>query len=82
MKNEYCSCVVMASGGYPKKYLTGLEIIGLDDMGQTEGALYIMQELNLMMENSILQRQSSWSNCNRRNTYSRTEQVICGCVKN
>lgn len=37
-KNEYCSCVVMASGGYPKKYLTGLEIIGLDDMGQTEGA--------------------------------------------
>ena len=37
-KNEHCSCVVMASGGYPKKYPTGLEIIGLDDMGQTEGA--------------------------------------------
>ena len=80
-KNEYCSCVVMASGGYPKKYLTGLEIIGLDDMGQTEVPLYIMQELNLMMENSILQAAEFWSNCNRRNTTA-TEQVICGCVKN
>ncbi len=36
-KNECCSCVVMASGGYPKKYPTGLEISGLDDKGQTEG---------------------------------------------
>ena len=33
-KNECCSCVVMASGGYPKKYSTGLEIENLDDMGQ------------------------------------------------
>ena len=34
---EVRSCVVMASGGYPKKYPTGLEISGLDDKGQTDG---------------------------------------------
>lgn len=35
-KNEACACVVMASGGYPKKYTTGLEISGLDKNGQVE----------------------------------------------
>ena len=37
-KKEYCTCVVMASGGYPKSYPKGLEMHGLDDKGQVEGA--------------------------------------------
>ena len=37
-KDEACACVVMASGGYPKKYATGLEISGLDNSGQVENA--------------------------------------------
>ena len=36
-KNECCSCVVMASGGYPKSYPKGLEMSGLDDKGQVDG---------------------------------------------
>ncbi|MDO5560539.1 MAG: phosphoribosylamine--glycine ligase [Oscillospiraceae bacterium] len=35
-KNEAAACVVIASGGYPKKYETGLKIDGLDAMGQAE----------------------------------------------
>jgi phosphoribosylamine--glycine ligase len=34
-KKGCAACVVMASGGYPKKYATGLPISGLDEMGQT-----------------------------------------------
>lgn len=37
-KKEFCTCVVMASGGYPKKYPTGLEMSGMDDKGQVDGA--------------------------------------------
>lgn len=37
-KDEACACIVMASGGYPKKYATGLEISGLDNSGQVENA--------------------------------------------
>ena len=36
-KKEFCACVVMASGGYPKKYPTGLEMTGMDDKGQVDG---------------------------------------------
>lgn len=37
-KNECASCVIMASGGYPKKYAKGKEITGLDDKAQTDSA--------------------------------------------
>lgn len=35
-KKESAACVVMASGGYPKKYESGLVISGLDNRGQIE----------------------------------------------
>lgn len=37
-KQGFCSCVVMASGGYPQSYPKGLAISGLDDKGQVDGA--------------------------------------------
>ncbi len=37
-KNGAAACVVMASGGYPQKYQTGLPITGLDQSGQTSAA--------------------------------------------
>lgn len=36
-KSECCSCVVMASGGYPKSYPKGLEMSGMDENGQVNG---------------------------------------------
>lgn len=35
---DAAACVVMASGGYPESYKKGIEIFGLDDMGQVNGA--------------------------------------------
>lgn len=35
---EAAACVVMASGGYPGSYKKGIEITGLDDNAQVEGA--------------------------------------------
>ncbi len=32
------ACVVMASGGYPVSYKKGIEMFGMDDSGQVEGA--------------------------------------------
>lgn len=37
-KSGYCSCVVMASGGYPLSYPKGIEMHGMDDKGQVENA--------------------------------------------
>lgn len=37
--SDDCSaCVVMASGGYPELYKKGIEMFGMDDNGQVEGA--------------------------------------------
>ena len=36
-KSECCSCVVMASGGYPKSYPKGLEMSGMDENCQVNG---------------------------------------------
>lgn len=37
-KSGYCTCVVMASGGYPVSYKKGIEMSGMDDKGQVDGA--------------------------------------------
>ena len=36
--DKSAACVVIASGGYPKKYSTGYEISGLDKNGQIDGS--------------------------------------------
>lgn len=36
--DEACACVIMASGGYPGSYAKGIEIKGLDENGNVEGA--------------------------------------------
>lgn len=37
--SDDCSaCVVMASGGYPESYKKGIEMFGMDDNGQVDGA--------------------------------------------
>ena len=37
-KKEFCTCVVMASGGYPLSYPKGIEMNGMDEKGQVDGA--------------------------------------------
>lgn len=36
--DECSACVVMASGGYPESYKKGIEMFGMDDNGQVDGA--------------------------------------------
>lgn len=38
-KEGAAACVVMASGGYPESYKKGIEMSGLDEKGQVEGAI-------------------------------------------
>ncbi|MGN1481931.1 phosphoribosylamine--glycine ligase [Porcipelethomonas sp.] len=38
-KKGASACVIMASGGYPKKYDTGLKISGLNEKGQLDNAM-------------------------------------------
>jgi len=38
-ENGAAACIILASGGYPKKYETGKEISGLDAKGQAENVL-------------------------------------------
>ena len=37
--DETCTCVVMASGGYPQSYPKGIEMQGMDENGQLGGAI-------------------------------------------
>lgn len=37
--NDCAACIVMASGGYPASYKKGIEMIGLDENGQVDGAV-------------------------------------------
>lgn len=37
--DETCTCVVMASGGYPQSYPKGIEMQGMDENGQLNGAI-------------------------------------------
>ena len=37
--DETCTCVVMASGGYPQSYPKGIEMQGMDENGQLDGAI-------------------------------------------
>ena len=45
------ACVVMASGGYPASYPKGLEITGLDENGQVDGA--VVYHAGTKLENGI-----------------------------
>ncbi len=38
-ENKAAACIILASGGYPKKYETGKKITGLDQKGQVADAL-------------------------------------------
>ncbi len=56
--DEACTCVVIASGGYPKSYPKGLEITGLEN-GQRDGV--IVYHAGTALNDG--RRQSAWCNC-------------------
>lgn len=47
-----CACVVMASGGYPEKYQTGIEISGFNNEGQLDGFDGFVYHAGTKLENS------------------------------
>lgn len=50
-KNEACACVVMASGGYPEKYPTGLKINGFNADGQLDGGEAFIYHAGTKLDN-------------------------------
>ena len=50
-KNEACACVVMASGGYPEKYPTGLKISGFNKEGQLQSGKAFVYHAGTKLEN-------------------------------
>ena len=50
-KNEACACVVMASGGYPEKYPTGLKISGFNKEGQLQSDKAFVYHAGTKLEN-------------------------------
>ena len=51
-KNEACACVVMASGGYPEKYPTGLKISGFNKDGQLDSGKAFVYHAGTKLENN------------------------------
>lgn len=52
-KNQSSACIILASGGYPKKYDTGKMITGLDENGQLENSM-IFHAGTKLIENQFL----------------------------
>lgn len=48
-----CACVVMASGGYPEKYPTGLPISGFDEKGQLSDGSAFIYHAGTKLENGV-----------------------------
>lgn len=48
-----CACVVMASGGYPEKYPTGLPISGFDKKGQLPDGSAFVYHAGTRLENGV-----------------------------
>lgn len=48
-----CACVVMASGGYPEKYPTGLPISGFDEKGQLPDGSAFVYHAGTRLENGV-----------------------------
>ena len=82
-KDESAACVVMASGGYPKKYTTGLPISGLDENGQIEGC-FVYHAGQKLGDGKIpdFRWPCAGRYCNRRFFAECTENGICWRGKN
>ena len=51
--DDACACVIIASGGYPEKYVKGYEISGLDENGQAENVT-VYHSGTLLKDNKFL----------------------------